>query len=65
LLQGETLMKTVKSLILMLVLAGATYAGEILQPAPPPDPAGMTQPTTADKAIEMLISFVPNLLLWR
>jgi len=34
-------MKTIKSLILTLILAGATYAGEIGQPKPPtpPDPS--------------------------
>lgn len=58
-------MKIVKSLILAMMLAGATYAGDMLQPAPPPDPAGMTRPTTANKAAEILVSIVQNLLLLR
>jgi hypothetical protein len=58
-------MRIVKSLILAMMLAGATYAGDILQPAPPPDPAGMTRPTTADKATAMLVAIVQNLLRLR
>jgi hypothetical protein len=58
-------MKIVKSLILVMMLAGASYAGDILQPAPPPDPSGMTRPTTADKAAEMLVAIVQSLLLLR
>ena len=57
-------MKIVKSLFLMLVLAGATYAGDMLQPAPPPPSPGVTRPTTAG-GVEMLVAIVQNLLLLR
>jgi hypothetical protein len=46
-------------------LTGATNAGDILQPAPPPNPAGMTRPTTANITTEMLVTIVQNLLLLR
>ena len=58
-------MKIVKSLILMLVLAGAIYAGDMLQPAPPPPPPGITGPTTAGNGVEMLVAIVQNLLRFR
>jgi hypothetical protein len=56
-------MRIVKSLILVVMLTGATYAGDMLQPVPPPIPLGITRPTTADKATEMLVAIVQNLLL--
>jgi hypothetical protein len=55
-------MKTIKSLILVITLAGATYAGDMLQPAPPPLPAGIAQPTTAAKAADILVTIVQYLL---
>lgn len=58
-------MKIVKSLILMLVLAGATYAGEILQPAAAPQPASITRPTTSGKAADLIVGLIQNLLFLR
>jgi hypothetical protein len=62
-------MKVLKSLMLLLTLTGATYAGEILQPGPPPPPpsapAEITEPTMADKAADILVAVVQNLLALR
>jgi len=67
-------MKIIKSLILTLILASATFAGEIpqfdpappnpgeiLQPAPPPPP-GIAQPMSGGKAGEILVAIIQNLL---
>jgi hypothetical protein len=58
-------MKTFMSLILVIILAGATYAGDMLQPAPPPPPAGITQSPMAGDTAEILVAIVQNLLLLR
>ncbi|HXD34194.1 MAG TPA: hypothetical protein VN643_23965 [Pyrinomonadaceae bacterium] len=60
-------MKALKSLMLLLALTGATYAGEILQPGPPPPsaPAAITKPTMADKAADILVAIFQNLLSLR
>jgi hypothetical protein len=70
-------MKTIKSLILTLALAGAAYAGEMPQPAPPPSSATIAgdipQPlapssttsapqTTENTLTELVIVIAENLL---
>jgi hypothetical protein len=55
-------MKTIKSLILTLLLAGATYAGEIGQPKPPSSPNH--QPAKV-VVTEMLVVICQSLLSLR
>jgi hypothetical protein len=55
-------MKTIKSLILTLILAGATYAGEIGQPKPPPPP---DQDLAKAVATEMIVVICQGLLSLR
>ena len=71
-------MKIIKSLILTLVLAGATYAGDMMQPAAPPPPGDIEQPlaplssvatpadqqTTQDAVTEMLFVIIDLLPLY-
>jgi hypothetical protein len=54
-------MKLVKSLVLTLALTGTSYAGIILQPAPPEPPAA-TQQNTVGNAAAMLVAIVQALL---
>lgn len=54
-------MKLVKSLVLTLALTGTSYAGIILQPAPPPEPPGAAQ-NTVGNAAAMLVAIVQTLL---
>lgn len=58
-------MKIVKSFILMLVLTGATFAGDMPQvgPAPTPPPtSAATQPNATGKMAEILVAIVQTLL---
>lgn len=55
-------MKLVKSLVLTLALTGTSYAGIILQPAPPPEPPDAAQQNTVDNAAAMLVAIVQTLL---
>ena len=71
-------MKIIKGLILTLVLAGATYAGDMPQPVAPPPPGDMMQPlappssvatpaeqqTTQDAVTEMLFVIIDLLPLY-
>lgn len=55
-------MKTIKSLILTLILAGATYAGEIGQPkSPPPSDQDLAKAV----ATEMIVVICQSLLSLR
>lgn len=55
-------MKIIKSLILTLILAGSTYAGEIGQPKPPPPP---DQQGTKAVVTELLVVICQSLLSLR
>lgn len=58
-------MKVVKSLILTLVLAAVTYAGDIPQFDPTPTPApppSANQQATRDSLAEILIAIIQSLL---
>lgn len=49
-------MKIIKSLILIVVLAGATYAGEMVQPA------ALPAPSQANAVTQMLVVIVQSFL---
>ena len=58
-------MKIVKSLLLTMMLAGATYAGDMVQPLPPPPPeaTATTAGGTAKGAIQEIILTIAGRLL--
>jgi hypothetical protein len=62
----RNVMKIAKSLILILVLAGAVFAGEMPQvgPAPTPSPT-QPQPESTGKIAEILVAIAQNLMSLR
>lgn len=52
-------MKIIKSLILIVVLAGATYAGEMVQPLAPPAPPQSTTNAVTQMLVVIFQSFLP------
>lgn len=56
-------MKIVKSLILVLTLTAATYAGEMVQPLVPPPPA--TEQAAQSPVTDILIVIVQSVLSLR
>lgn len=61
-------MKVIKSLILTLVLAAATYAGDIPQfgpAAPPPPAAPASRQATNNAMAKILVAVIQNLLSLR